>query len=117
MTQALIERDASSNARALQTAPMLWQEPSPVIAFPEEMLNRYVDVALRPASPKQLPTGEWYCALENFAGVWADGESLKGCLDTLAEVLKEWLVIKVVNGDADLPIIDEIDLTAVSRRY
>lgn len=116
MTQALIERDASSNARALQSEPMRWQKQSPVIALPEEMLNRYIDVALRPASPKQEPTGEWYCALENFPGVWADGESLKGCLDILSEVLKEWLVIKVVNGDTDLPVIDEIDLTTISRR-
>jgi predicted RNase H-like HicB family nuclease len=115
-TTPLMEREASSNARALQSEPMRWQRTSPVIAFPEEMLNRYIDVALRPATPKQTAEGEWYCALDNFPGVWAEGDSLKACLDTLSEVLKEWLVIKIVSRDVDIPIVDEIDLTAISQR-
>jgi len=96
---------------------MRWQPESVVtISLPGDMLERYIDVALRVARPSQTDTGAWYFALDRFPGVWGDGESRKACLDALEEVLKEWLVIKLANGDTDIPVVDEIDLTAIARR-
>ena len=39
------------------------------------------------------------------------------CLDTLQEVLQEWLILKIADGDLDIPVLDEIDLTVLSQRY
>ena len=91
----------------------------PSIAIPEEILNRYVSMAMRAATPKRLDGDpeRFYCALERFPGVWADGASLKECLDTLEEVLRDWLLLKLVDKDLDIPVIDEIDLTVISRRF
>ena len=116
MTLAPTE-SASVSMRKLQPAPMRWQpEMVPVLSLPGEMLDRYIEVALRSAVPHEIDGGHWYCELQAFPGVWADGESPKQCLDTLDEVLREWLVVKLVKRDTDVPIIDEIDLTAISRR-
>lgn len=95
-----------------------WQpDQSPLIALPEEILDRYVSIALRSAAPRQLEDERWYCALDRFPGVWADGASLKECLDTLEDVLRDWLVLKLIDKDRDIPVVDEIDLTVISRRF
>jgi predicted RNase H-like HicB family nuclease len=98
--------------------PLRWQdEHQIVIALPGDLMDRYVAVALRSAVPSQTPDGQWYCALDQFPGVWAKEASPKECLDTLEEVLREWLVIKIVDRDRDIPVVDDIDLTVVSRRF
>jgi predicted RNase H-like HicB family nuclease len=107
----------STNGKLLQNDPMPWQPTPQVITLPQEMLSRYVSVALQSAAPHQTETGKWYCALDTFPGVWADGDSLKENLDSLEEVLRDWLLVKIVNRDTDIPVIDEIDLSAVSRRF
>lgn len=98
--------------------PSGWQQASPmVISLPGDLMNRYIAVALRSALPKKTDDGHWYCALDQFPGVWAKEASPKECLDTLEEVLREWLVIKIVDKDRDIPVIDEIDLAVVSQRF
>jgi predicted RNase H-like HicB family nuclease len=87
-----------------------------MILLPEELFERYVSEAMKSAAPQATPEGKWYCALDRFLGVWAEGASLIECLDILKEVLRDWLVIKIVNRDTDLPIVDEIDLLAISQR-
>jgi predicted RNase H-like HicB family nuclease len=84
---------------------------SDTFVVPADLIDRYVAVALRPAVPRQLDSGRWYADLPDFPGVWADGDSPKACLDTLDEVLREWLFVKLVDGDRDIPVRDEIDLT------
>jgi predicted RNase H-like HicB family nuclease len=108
----------SANAHEWQDDLMRWQpESQPAVVLPKELFDRYVSEAMRAAAPSQASAEEWYCALDSFPGVWAEGASLKECLDVLEEVLRDWLVIKIVNRDTDLPVIDEIDLTAISRRF
>jgi predicted RNase H-like HicB family nuclease len=86
------------------------------IQVAQELLDRYVDVALRRAIPRQLEGGEWYADLGlEFRGVWADGPSAKECLDELAEVLEEWVLMKIADQDRDLPVVDDIDLAFLIR--
>lgn len=81
------------------------------IYVPDEILKRYISVSMRGAKTKQVVPGEkWFAELPGFPGVWADGPSLKECLDTLAEVLREWVILKIADGDQDIPIVDDIDL-------
>jgi len=109
---------ASSPELRRHDDPSRWQaEQSPVITLPGDLVKRYVAVAMRSAVPTQTADGQWYCALDQFPGVWSQEGSPKECLDVLEEVLREWLVIKIVDGDRDIPVVDEIDLTVVSRRF
>jgi predicted RNase H-like HicB family nuclease len=82
-----------------------------VFMVPSDLLDRYVSVAMRQAEPRKLDEGgRWYADLPAFPGVWAEGDSPKECLDTLVEVLSEWIFVKLVDGDQDIPMLDEIDL-------
>ena len=92
---------------AIGTAPLFVvanvSRPSP--------LERYIALALRDARPRELEPGSWYAELDAFPGVWADGPSPKDCLDTLAEVLQDWLLVKLAHRDPDIPVVGQIDLT------
>ena len=48
--------------------------------------------------------------------MWAEEALLADCLTTLAEVLREWVLLKVQDQDRDLPAVDELDLTALYAR-
>lgn len=115
--EASLETTLSAPMLLGADSPSSWQERSPTISLPGDLMKRYLTVALRAAVPKQTDEGRWYCALDACPGVWAEERSPKECLDTLEEVLKEWLVLKIVDGDRDIPVVDEIDLTVVSRKF
>jgi predicted RNase H-like HicB family nuclease len=74
-------------------------------------LEPYIAVALRSARTRELEPGHWYADLDAFPGVWADGASPEECLAILADVLHEWLVIKLAHGDRDIPVLGGIDPT------
>lgn len=110
--------ETASSPRLRANDPSGWQqEHSTLVSLPGDLMNRYIAFALRTALPKQTDDGQWYCALDQFQGVWAKEASPKECLDALEEVLREWLVLKIVDKDRDIPVIDEIDLTVISRRF
>lgn len=109
-------RTASSKEFESLLDQSVWQRESPSVTLPGELLDRYVVSAMRAAEPRRTEGERWYCALERFPGVWADGDSVKECIDTLEEVLKGWLMLKIVDRDHDIPIVDDIDLLVVSRR-
>lgn len=99
-------------SNTLQERGAAWSgEVANVFVVPAGLLDRYVSVALQSAVPRKLDDGRWYVDLPDFPGVWADGESPKNCLDTLEEVLREWLFVKLIDGDRDIPLVDQIDLT------
>jgi predicted RNase H-like HicB family nuclease len=117
MTTATQQDARGVNERTLELDPIMqWQPVPQMVTLPQEMLDRYISVAMEPASPRKLE-GKWYCSLDRFPGVWADAESLAECLDTLRDVLRDWLVLKLANHDTDVPVVDEIDLTSISRRF
>ena len=84
--------------------------PAREVYIPSELLARYVAVAMQAAIPRKLEGETWYADLPNFPGVWADGPAPKQCLDTLEEVLRDWLFLKIVDQDRDIPVVDTIDL-------
>lgn len=77
-------------------------------------LEPYIARALRGVKPRKLE-GRWYADLEAFPGVWADGSSPGECLATLADVLHEWLLVKIAHRDRDIPVIDHIDPATLLR--
>ena len=62
------------------------------------MITRYIDQALRRAHYK-LVDGGLYCAtVPGLRGVVATGPTLEDCRDQLAEVVEEWILVRVVRG-------------------
>jgi predicted RNase H-like HicB family nuclease len=77
------------------------------------MLLHYCTEALKLAVYKQLEDGSWFADIPGFAGVWANAGTVEATRDELFEVLQEWLLFKLKDGDT-LPVLDGIDLNALS---
>ncbi|MCK6622823.1 MAG: type II toxin-antitoxin system HicB family antitoxin [Calditrichaceae bacterium] len=74
------------------------------------MLNNYIEAAIKRAEYKKLEDGTWFGEIPGFPGVWANGEVLEVCRMELIEVLEEWLLLKIKDGDS-LPIIDGVKIS------
>ena len=63
------------------------------------MLVRYIRSAIRHAEYKKLDNGTWFAEIPGFQGVWANAPTVEECRSDLEEVLGEWLLLKVRDGD------------------
>ncbi len=63
------------------------------------MLFEYIQVALENAEYKKLDDGTWFAEIPGFEGVWANSKTVEGCRKELTEVLEEWLILKLRDGD------------------
>ncbi len=79
------------------------------------LLVDYCEKALKKAKYKQLNDGTWFAEIDGFQGVWGNGLTIEECRQDLLEVLEEWIILKLQDGDT-LPIVDdlEIKVTTVS---
>ena len=60
------------------------------------MLSNYINAALRHAHYEILADdGSYYGEIPNFEGVYANAETLEGCREELAEVLEEWILLRI----------------------
>lgn len=74
------------------------------------MLLEYIQSAMKRAHYEILPDGEgYYGKIPQFKGVWANADTLEECRSELQEVLDEWVVISLKNGN-EIPVINGIDL-------
>jgi len=64
------------------------------------MLFEYIQGALEKAEYKKLEDGTWFAEVPGFDGVWANNKSVEECRKELIEVLEEWLVLKIKDGDS-----------------
>ena len=78
-------------------------------AIIELMLSRYIHEAMRRARYKTLPDGTYFGQIPGIAGVWANESTLERCQEVLQEVLEEWLVLKIRDGDA-IPRMGRVSL-------
>ena len=74
------------------------------------MIVRYVQSALRHARYKKLDDGTWFAEIPGFDGVLANATTVEECQSELEEVLGEWLVLKIRDGDP-LPVVDGLELS------
>ncbi len=71
---------------------------------------RYVEAAMKDAVYEVLEDdGSVYGEIPGFCGVYANGLSHQECSRELAEVLDEWLQLRLAWG-REIPIVDGIDL-------
>jgi predicted RNase H-like HicB family nuclease len=62
------------------------------------MITNYVDQALRRAHYSQVDGGTFCATVRGLAGVIATGATLEACRDQLAEVVEEWILVRVARG-------------------
>jgi predicted RNase H-like HicB family nuclease len=77
------------------------------------MLTAYIQAGMDQAKYERLEDGTYYGDIPECPGVWADGATLEECRRTLQEVLEEWIVLKLRDGD-ELPVIAGLDLAVAA---
>lgn len=73
------------------------------------MLFEYIQGALEKAEYKRLEDGAWFAEIQGFEGVWANGKTVEDCRKELMEVLEEWLILKLRDGDP-IPVVKDIEI-------
>jgi predicted RNase H-like HicB family nuclease len=70
------------------------------------MLTGYISQKLAQARYKILDDGTYFGEIPGLQGVWASEKTLEKCRETLREVLEEWLILKLRDGDKipDFPV-------------
>ena len=75
------------------------------------MLLNYLNAAMRRAKYEILSDdGVYYGEIPGFGGVYASADTLEACRDELAEVLEEWVLLRI-SKNLPLPAVDGIELT------
>ena len=77
------------------------------------MLTAYITAAMARARYKLLDDGTYFGEIPGLRGVWANAKQLDACRAELQEVLEDWLVLKLRDGD-EIPRIGRIQLTKKS---
>ena len=74
------------------------------------MLLQYIQSAMHRARYDLLDEGEgFYGEIPDFQGVFANASTLEACREQLAEVLEDWIMLRLSRGLA-LPIVDGLEL-------
>jgi len=74
------------------------------------IFTSFIHAAMKEAVLEHLEDGSFYAEIPSCPGVWADAETEEKCLQVLQEVLEEWLLFKLRDGDKDFSVIGDIDL-------
>lgn len=62
------------------------------------MIRRYLDEALRRATYDKLEDGTFVAEVADLKGILATGDTLEACREELAEVIEEWILVRVSRG-------------------
>ena len=76
--------------------------------LPGEIIEKYLQEALKSTQHKQLEDGSLFAEISGFDGVWASDNDLVACIAQLREALFDWLVLKIEQNDRDIPVIPAI---------
>lgn len=77
------------------------------------MLTAYINAAMTRARYKIIEDGTYFGEIPGLRGVWANAKMLEACRQELQEVLEDWLVVKLRDGDL-IPRIGRIQLARKS---
>lgn len=93
-------------------------EPDPLEAYygrtlPVQLIKRYAMLAALRADTERLGDGSWYAEVPGFPGVWAQAASESEAIKEIETVVRDWTVLKILDGDKDLPVIGMIDLNVL----
>jgi len=84
------------------------------VAEVSAVLSAYIAAAMAQARYKILEDGTFWGEIPGLQGVWAAEPTLEDCRRVLQEVLEEWLVLKLRDGDP-IPVIGgDLNVRAVA---
>lgn len=74
------------------------------------MLLQYIDAAMRQARYEILDDDEgYYGEIPGCRGVFANAQTLEACREQLAEVLEDWILLRI-SRNLDLPSINGTEI-------
>lgn len=76
------------------------------------MLTAYITAAMARARYRIIDDKTYFGEIPGLPGVWANAKSLEQCRAELQEVLEDWLVVKLRDGD----VIPRIGRVQFSRK-
>ncbi len=79
-------------------------------SVPEQLIDRYVRMALRRAVVERTEDGKCFATILVLPDVWAEGATPAKAISELAEVTRQWVVMKIEEHDRDLPVLESLDL-------
>jgi len=63
------------------------------------MLTEYIHKKMASARYKILDDGSYFGEVPSIRGVWANAKTLEACRRELQEVLEDWILLTVKNGE------------------
>ena len=78
------------------------------------MIREYVEQGLRKARYDKLEDGTFVAEVPGLRGVLATASSLERCRAQLAEVIEEWVLVRVSRG-LKVPALDGIEVAVTVR--
>ena len=77
------------------------------------MLTDYINAAMTRAKYKIIDDGTYFGEVPRLQGVWANAKTLEICRRELQEVLEDWLIVKLRDGDT-IPRVGRVQLAKKS---
>ncbi len=77
------------------------------------MLTAFINAAMSRARYKLIDDRTYFGEIPGLQGVWASAKKLEACRQELPEVLEDWLIVKLRDGD-DIPRIGRVGLNRKS---
>ena len=77
------------------------------------MLTDYINAAMTRAKYKIIDDGTYFGEVPRLQGVWANAKTLEICRQELQEVLEDWLIVKLRDGDT-IPRVGRVQLAKKS---
>lgn len=69
------------------------------MCYDGNMISSFIESKLKNASYKILRDKTYFGEIKELHGVWANAKTLEACRTELKEVLEDWLVLKIRNGE------------------
>lgn len=79
------------------------------------MLSDFIAKKMADARYKLLKDGSYFGEIHDVRGVWANGRTLEVCREELREVLEDWLVLALKNGDRIPGLKIKMDKRALAK--
>lgn len=64
------------------------------------MITQYIQSQFKKARYKILEDGTYFGEIPGLKGIWASAKNLEDCRRELQEILEEWILLKLADGDS-----------------
>lgn len=81
------------------------------------MIVDYIEAALRRAHYELIEDETpYYGEVPGLQGVWASGKNLEECRDNLADVVEDWVLIRITHG-LTIPPLGHVTVTSPKNLF